>query len=354
MASTSIPVGKVPAALLARLLTGGGNMPPEVLLGPVVGEDACAIEVDAGVLVAATDPITLTTGDLGRYAVIVNANDVAVMGVRPRWFLAAVLLPPATTDTSVEALFTSMRAALDEVGAALVGGHTEVTAAVNQPVIVGQMLGIATDGRVVTTAGARPGDVLVQVGLVPIEGAAVLAIEAADPLAGVAPGVVADAGRAVRDPGISIVDAALTAGALGATAMHDPTEGGIASGLHELAVAAGVGVRVDRSKVGWFEPGVAVCRALGADPWASIASGCLLATFGPDRVTPALAALSTRAQPAAVIGRIEAGAGVRDQLGEPVTWPDRDEVARVLLAHSEGTRSLGPTTLEDRSSDEFS
>ncbi|HEX6659695.1 MAG TPA: AIR synthase related protein, partial [Ilumatobacter sp.] len=114
MTSTPIPAGKLPAALLTRLLEGGGGTPPEVLLGPAVGEDACAIEVDAGVLVAATDPITLTTGDLGRYGVIVNANDVAVMGVRPRWFLAAVLLPLGTTDSSVETLFTSMRAALDE------------------------------------------------------------------------------------------------------------------------------------------------------------------------------------------------------------------------------------------------
>jgi hydrogenase maturation factor len=353
MASTSIPAGKIPAALLTRLLESGGGMPPEVLLGPAVGEDACAIEIDAGVLVAATDPITLTTGDLGRYGVIVNANDVAVMGVRPRWFLAAVLLPPGTTDSSVEALFASMRAALDELGAALVGGHTEVTASVNQPVIVGQMLGIATDGRVVTTAGARPGDVLVQVGLVPVEGAAVLATEAADRLAGVAPEIVADAARAARDPGISIVDAALTAAALGATAMHDPTEGGIASGLHELAAAAGVGVRIDRSKVEWFEPGVAVCHALGADPWATIASGCLLATFPPDRVTHALAALSTLTQPAAVIGQVEAGAGVHDHHGAPIIWPDRDEVARVLLADAEGAQSLGPTTLEDRSCDEF-
>lgn len=108
-------------------------LPPDVLLGPAVGEDACALDVDAGVLIAATDPITLTTSDLGRYGVIVNANDVAVMGVRPRWFLAAVLLPLGTTADAIEQLFASMRGALGEVGATLVGGHTEVTGAVGQP-----------------------------------------------------------------------------------------------------------------------------------------------------------------------------------------------------------------------------
>lgn len=330
MASLPIPAGKVPADLLAHLLAAGRALPPEVRLGPAVGEDACAIDLDAGVLVAATDPITLTTSDLGRYGVIVNANDVAVMGVRPRWFLATVLVPLGTVAATLEELFTTMRAALDEVGATLVGGHTEVTDAVNQPVVVGQMLGHSADGHIVTTAGARPGDVLVQVGPAPVEGAAVLAVEAAGRLADVAPHVVAAAADAARDPGISVVEAAVAAGTLGATAMHDPTEGGIASGLHELAAAAGVAVRVDRSQVVWFEPGVAVCRALGADPWATIASGCLLAAFPPDRVAGALAALSALGRPAAAMGVIETGTGVHDLDGAPVEWPGRDEVARVL------------------------
>jgi hydrogenase maturation factor len=330
MALTPIPAGKVPTELLARLLAADRPLPPDVLLGPAVGEDACALDVDGGVLIAATDPITLTTSDLGRYGVIVNANDVAVMGVRPRWFLAVVLLPLGTNADAIEQLFASMRGALGEVGATLVGGHTEVTGAVSQPVIVGQMLGLATDGRFVTTAGARPGDVIVQVGAVPIEGAAVLAVEAADRLTAVPTEVVTAAARALRDPGISIVDAAITAASLGATAMHDPTEGGIASGLHELALAAGAAVRVDTSRVAWFEPGLEVCRSLGADPWATLASGSLLATFPPERVDTTVEALCSADRPAVVIGTIEAGAGVRDVDGVPVERPDRDEVARVL------------------------
>jgi hydrogenase maturation factor len=330
MPSIPIPAGKIPVDLLARLLEPRRPLPPEVRLGPAVGEDACAIDVEAGVLIAATDPITLTTSELGRYGVIVNANDVAVMGARPRWFLAAVLLPLGTTDDTVERLFATMRDALDEVGATLVGGHTEVTGAVNQPVIVGHMLGVAPDGHYVTTAGARPGDVLVQVGSAPIEGAALLAVEAADRLTGVPAEVVAAAARGVRDPGISVVEAAVTAATLGVTAMHDPTEGGIASGLHELAVAAGVAVLVDRSQLMWFEPGLDVCRALGADPWATLASGSLLATFPPDRVDAAVQVLSAPGRPAAVIGAIEPGAGVRGSDGGAIQWPDRDEVARVL------------------------
>jgi hydrogenase maturation factor len=323
-------VGKVPAELLARLLERLGPWPPEVRVGPAVGEDACALDVPAGLLVASTDPITLTGRDIGRLAVTVNANDVAVMGVRPRWFLATVLLPVGVTEAGVEGVFAAMRTALAGVGAVLVGGHTEITAVVDRAVVVGQMLGLAEGGRVVSTAGARPGDVIVQVGTVPVEGAVVLTTGAAARLGGLDPTARRAAAVALDDPGVSVVEAALAAGDLGASALHDPTEGGLAGGLHELAAAAGVRVRVDRSAVRWFAPGVEVCRALGADPWAVLASGALLATFAADDAAAAVDELARRGHPAAVIGTIEVGSGVRDLGGRPIAWPARDEVARLL------------------------
>lgn len=324
---TSIPPGKVPADVLARNLSGPGPQPAELLVGPAIGEDACAIAVPAGVIVAAADPITLTGSGVGRAAVIVNANDVAVTGARPRWFLATVLLPPGTTPEDVDALFASMKAALAEVGAVLVGGHTEVTPAVSQPVVAGQMLG--TTERVIRTSGARAGDAVVLVGRVPVEGAAVLATEAAGRLSSLDPGVLQAAAGAVDDPGISVVGAALTAARLGASALHDPTEGGLAAGLHELALASGVQLEVDPGRVLWFEPGLAVCEALGADPWATLASGALLATFPPERVAAATDGLADAGFPVAVIRHARPGAGVVDTEGRPLRWPARDEVARV-------------------------
>ena len=175
-----LPTGKLPPALLRELLEEADEAPPEVLLGPRLGEDACAIRVPGGTLVAATDPITLTGSGVGAHSVVINANDVAVMGVRPRWFLAAVLFPAGTRASQVRTCFRQMRDATRAAGVALVGGHTEVTDAVNQTVVVGQMLGLAADGGFVRTGGARPGDSIVQVGPAPVEGAAVLACEAAE------------------------------------------------------------------------------------------------------------------------------------------------------------------------------
>jgi hydrogenase maturation factor len=316
--------------LLAEMLAAGTAPAPEVLVGPTVGEDACALELPAGVLVVATDPITLTDRQLGSYAVVVNANDVAVMGVRPRWFLAVVLLPPGTSEQEVRDLFDEMRGALAGVGAVLVGGHTEVTAAVRQPVVVGQMLGVAESGRFVQTGGARSGDVMVQVGVAPVEGAAVFAAEAPERLHDLDPDLLEAAHRALETPGISVVEAALAACGLGATSLHDPTEGGLAAGLHEMAVAAGVRVRIDRERILWFPPGWAVCEVLGADPWATIASGTLLAAFPPDRADAAVAELQRQGHPAAVIGAVEQGTGVTDAGGAPILWPERDETARLL------------------------
>ncbi len=325
-----IPAGKLPAALLRELLGSLPPLPPEVRLGPSIGEDACAIDVPAGTLVVATDPITLTGAGVGRHAVVVNANDVAVMGVRPRWFLAAVLLPEGSGEPDVRELFASLRAGVEEAGVALVGGHTEVTSAVRQPVVVGQMLGLAADGRFVATGGARPGDAIVQAGPAPVEAAAVLAAEARDRLESVDLATLARACGALRDPGISVVEAALAAAALGATALHDPTEGGLATGLAELAQASGVRILVDPERVLWFGPGCAVCRALGADPWGALASGALLAAFPPDRAAGACEALARRGIPAHVIGSAETGGGIALRDGSPLPEFARDEVARAL------------------------
>lgn len=334
--SAELPAGKLPVSLLRELLGRLPPPPPEVLLGPRVGEDACAVEVPGGVLVAAADPITLTTGEIGRLSVIVNANDVAVMGVRPRWFLAVVLLPSGSTEALCRTVFAGIEEGLSQVGAVLVGGHTEVTGAVTQPLVVGQFLGLAENGRFVSTSGVRPGDVLVQVGTAPIEGAAVLARETPDRLSVLDAAVLDAALGALEDPGISVVEPALLAAELGASALHDPTEGGIAAGLHEMAEASGVRLRIDLGSVLRFEPGWAACEALGADPLATLASGALLAAFPRDRVAAALRALAMDGRPAAEIGTAEPGRGVCDARGRPLARPGRDEVARLLSGDPAG------------------
>ncbi len=329
MSSPILPPGKLPPALLAELLPDAADLPAEVRVGPRIGEDACAIAVEGGSLIAATDPITLFGSGVASHAVWINANDVAVMGVEPRWFLANVMLPIGTREDEVRDLFASMQEALGELGAVLVGGHSEITGAVNMPLVVGQMLGWCEGERFVTTGGVRPGDVILQVGRTPVEGALVIAD--ARPDVKVDAQLLARARQALRDPGISIVAPALLAARHGATALHDPTEGGIATALHEVAEAGEVAiVDLDPTAVLWFEPGVALCRAIGADPWGTLASGALLAAFGPDEASAARDALTAQGHEVAEIARAEAGSGVTRTDGTPLPRFERDELSRVL------------------------
>ncbi len=325
--SVPLPAGKLAPDFLARLIETA--LPPEVRLGPRVGEDACAIEVEAGTLVAATDPITLTGSGVGAHAVIVNANDVAVTGARPRWFLACVLLPEGSTAREAEALFAGMRRALEEVGASLVGGHTEVTGAVRQPLVVGQMLGMVEE-RTVPTGGLRPGDAVVQIGPAPVEGAAVLAgILAPERLAAVSDRMLDAARSALEAPGISVVEPALAAARAGAAALHDPTEGGLSAGLYEMADASGVAITLNPERISWFAPGVVLCAAAGLDPWGTLASGALLAGFASDRLEEAIRDLASAGHAASVIGRAGVGTGVSFANGAPLPRYERDELSRL-------------------------
>ena len=325
--SAPLPVGKLAPEFLARLIET--PLPPEVVLGPRIGEDACAIEVGAGTLIAATDPITLTGAGVGAHAVAVNANDVAVTGARPRWFLACVLLPVGSTHGDAEALFAGMLRALDQVGATLVGGHTEVTTAVRQPIVVGQMLGLTT-GRTVPTGGLRPGDAVVQIGPAPVEGAAVLAeVLPAERLAAVSAQALDGARCALDTPGITVVEPALAAARAGASALHDPTEGGLSAGLHEMADASGVALVIEPERIVWFDPGVELCTAAGLDPWGTLASGTLLAGFAEDRLDGALHELAHAGHAVSVIGRAERGRGVTFVCGTPLARFERDELGRL-------------------------
>src|SRR5213593_3520322 len=102
---TSLLPGKLPPELLAALLQGAGTDDPRVLVGPRVGVDAAVLDFGERLLVVKSDPITFAAEEIGWYAVQVNANDLAVMGATPRWFLATLLLPDGTTRESVETLF---------------------------------------------------------------------------------------------------------------------------------------------------------------------------------------------------------------------------------------------------------
>jgi hydrogenase maturation factor len=334
----ALPLGKLPPALLGRLLRAQAPDDPRVVVGPALGEDAAVLDMGDRYLVATTDPITFATDEAGWYALHVNANDLAVRGARPLWFLATVLLPEGhATEVGVERLFGEIGEACAELGVSLIGGHTEVTAGLPRPIVSGCMLGEVEKDRLVTTGGARPGDLLLLTKGVPLEGAAIIARERAAEAErrGVAADVVKRARDSLRRPGISVLPEARAACAAARVhAMHDPTEGGVATACWELAQAADVGLRVDRERIPVLREGRVLCEAFGLDPLGTIASGSLLIAVAPADAPRVLEACRAAGIDCAEIGRVtEASAGVSLVTGghaRPMPTFPQDQITRIF------------------------
>ena len=299
--------GKLPPELLRRLLTSYTSPDPRIIVGPAVGEDAAVIEMGDRYLIAKSDPITFATDAIGYYAVIVNANDIATRGGQPKWFLATLLLPERTTSAAlVEAIFAQIAQACKSFGIALVGGHTEVTYGLDRPILSGHMLGEVDPAAMVTTGGARIGDVLLLTKGICLEGASIIAREREQELRrrGVPEATIDRAKNFLFEPGISVVrDAQIAIGAGRVHAMHDPTEGGLAMAIHELATAARLGVVVERHRIPILEEASLLCNAYGLDPLGTIASGALLIAAPPEDAMRIHQALVKNGIGCAVIGR---------------------------------------------------
>ena len=195
-------------------------------------------------LIAKTDPITFATDDIGWYSVHINANDIAVTGGTPRWYLATLLVPEHSTSKDVEEIFDQIVSACRAIDVSLIGGHTEITYGLDRPVVAGFMLGEASKADVTPTSGAKPGDCIVLTKGISIEGTAVLARELPEVLIkrGVSQATLERAKGYLYSPGISVLKEAKKARSVATVnCMHDPTEGGLATGLQEIAKAANVG-----------------------------------------------------------------------------------------------------------------
>ncbi len=338
MASQQLPTGKLSYDLLRGLLRRYTRGNASVLVGPNIGEDATALALQERVVVAGMDPITFATEEIGWYVVHVNANDVAVMGAAPRWFLVTFLLPEgATTRDTVDHLFQQVADACAEVGATLVGGHTEITYDLPRPLAIGVMLGEVSEDRLIRTGGAQPGDALILARGVPIEGTAIIARERREDLLrrGVAPDLIERAAAYLHDPGISVVQAAqLAVQSVAVHAMHDPTEGGLLAGIWELAEASGVGVLVDLDAVPVVPEGRTLCEIYGLDPMGTIASGALLIACEPVEAPTLLRTLEAHRIPARIIGHLmapEKGRWVQSRGKRvPLEPPGVDEITKIF------------------------
>jgi hydrogenase maturation factor len=326
--------GKLPPKLLQSLLRFRGAPDRRVVLGPAFGEDAAVIDLGPQYLILKSDPVTFTADEVGWYAVHVNANDVAVMGARPAWFQATIIVPPGSSPATVRRIVRDIDRSARGLGIAVTGGHTEISPSVRQPIVAGDMQGVVPHGGLVTSSGARAGDVILMTKAAGIEGTSIIArafAREARMVLGTRLHLLA--ARFHHRPGISVVTEALLAARSGATSMHDPTEGGVAAGLFELSVASRKRFVVDLDSIPVLLPTARLCAHFGLRPLGLIGSGALLLTIPQRRVEAILHVLRGRKIPATCIGRVAAGSGVEARAqGKRVRfeWSQRDELTKLV------------------------
>jgi hydrogenase maturation factor len=310
--------GKLEAEKLKELVlpyTGAPNS--TILVPPRLGEDAAVIDLGYTKVVAASDPITGAVESIGMYAVNINANDVACMGCPPQYFLSVILLPEEFTDEQLQKIASDISEEAEKLQISIVGGHTEALH-IETPIVVGTMFG--TTDTVVTSSGAQVGDDILLTKGAALEGTSILATDLYTLLKKkVDTPTLKRAQTFLTD--ISVVKEALIAKEY-ATAMHDPTEGGIAGALHEMADASGVGFCVDTEKIILREETKKICSALSVDPLQLISSGSLLITVSKENSLPLLTKLRKAGIVTEIIGEI-----TKERNLDPVI---QDELWRIL------------------------
>lgn len=327
--------GKLPNELLGKFLAELA-FDPTVLIPPAVGEDTTAVNIEGEeVLILKSDPITFAADAIGLYTVLINANDIACSGARPRWLLTTLLLPLGTTGHQALDIMAELKQVCAEWDIALCGGHTEVTDAVNRPVVVGMLAGTVTREELVDKRAMNTNDrVLLSKG-VAVEGTALIAREFPELLT--EKGISKEDIQTCREllSRLSILkEAEIAARHPGVTGLHDVTEGGLATALGELGTAGGHRIRVNMEKIPIFTETRKVCAALGLNPLGLIGSGSLLICCTPETSAELIEKIEKSGIRVTPIGEVgEAGTGIEAfQNGTPADWPqfETDELTRLF------------------------
>lgn len=327
-----LPPGKIPIDILKDVVFKNlGAQRSEVVLGPSAGIDGAILDVGTKNAIVSMDPITGAVERIGWEAININANDVATFGVEPAFFFSCIMLPENADSKTVETISTQMHNAAKELGIAIVGGHCESTRGLANPIVVGCSMGLTDKGKYVTAAGAKAGDKIILTKSAGIEGTAILATDREEQLKKVFSQTLLEGAKHFYNQ-ISVVKDALTAYRTGGVhAMHDPTEGGILNGIHEMADAAELGAKVFEEKI-TIEPETAkICRFYEIDPLQLISSGALLIAADPQASDKIISNLAQEHIYADVIGEFNQNTNKRilmhpDESAEMLPRPVSDHL----------------------------
>jgi len=331
-----LPAGKLPNDLLREFLNGFIFDDPSIIINPGVGEDTAAVDVEPEeVLVLKSDPITFATDSIGQYAVLINANDIATSGAKPRWLLTTLLFPSGVTPSEISQVIEELKVFCRKWDITLCGGHTEITDAVTRPVVTGMMAGTVSRSRLIDKRNMAPGDRVLLTKGVAVEGTAIIAREFGDRLKSLGMNdSEIDSGRRFLANISIITEARIAAESNATSAMHDVTEGGLATAMEELSIAGGHRIKVNMDAIPVFSQTGKICQLLDIDPLGLIGSGSLLVCCRESACDNLMAAIAKAGIDVTCIGEVlQPGCGITAEKDkQPVPWPqfETDEITRLF------------------------
>lgn len=330
--------GKIPNKYLKEIVfqyLGFSN--DRILYGPAIGRDAAVIKLSNNkLMIVKSDPITGTVRHIGRYAVIVNANDIAVLGAQPLFFMSTILLPLNSSLTDLELICKDIDLITKELNISVIGGHSEITAGITNPILFGSMIGETTTDLIMTTH-SKPGDKLVMTKSAAIEGTAILAWDKEEFLQNkLEKDSLTTAQNCIHLLSI-LQEAQLALQIGGITAMHDPTEGGILNGVFEMCEAANRGADIYKERIPIMKETQEICNIFDLDPLHLISSGTLLMSVNSHKLDQLLTILTSHNIPATYIGEIKKEKSIRllksDGTHELITDQNQDQLWKVFSNH---------------------
>ncbi|MDD5944980.1 MAG: AIR synthase family protein [Clostridia bacterium] len=334
MEENILEIGKVPVEVLNRIvldpINNNKHKRKDVIIRPSTGEDCSAVDTCGEFCVLSTDPITAAGSNAGYLVVHINCNDAASAGAEPIGLLLTALMPKGSTESDLKDIIDGAYKAADELGIEILGGHTEITEAVNKPVISGTVIAKSKGRKFISSGGARAGQHIIMSKWAAIEGTSIIANDYGDKLEGQISAEMLAEAKALASK-ISVVKEGLIASEYGATAMHDATEGGILGAVWEVAECSGVGVEIYADEIPMLDCTKELSRLAGINPLRLISSGTMIITaFDGEQLVKKLTAAGVNAS---VIGRVtEKGRyvtqnGVRTEL----IPQEKDEIYNVKL-----------------------
>lgn len=320
---------------------------PEVRVRAGIGEDCAVVAFGNYDCVISTDPITADVNDIGRLSIHISCNDIASNGIAPLGITLAVMLPVGTTKEDIRTIMAQAAKAAEAAGVEIIGGHTEITGAVNQPVIVSTAFGRALNGESQSAGDMKPGDHILLTKTAGLEGTGIIATDKKEQLASVLTEQELSEAASLLDQ-VSVVPEGVIAGRIGTSGMHDVTEGGVLGAVWEICQIAGLGAVIDVEKIPVLDVTKKISGHFGIDYLRLISSGCMLIAASEKNAAEILRQLKEAGITATEIGRVT-GKGepvkairvpeaLRQDVGEKIegedAWtvrpPEADELYKVV------------------------